>query len=109
MVELSNNVLQKGWVLFQSQGICLQQFGLGGGGFFFYTFRQRGSVWNGAFGPSHPRNYSVFQGAEPVTTSQPLPSHLCHVSSDREAGELWVQEGQSDRVSHAETRPQGQQ
>lgn len=35
MVELSNNVLQKGWVLFQSQGICLQQFGLGGGGFFF--------------------------------------------------------------------------
>lgn len=69
---------------------------------FFYTFRQRGSVWNSAFSPSNPRNYSVFQGPKPVTTSQPLPSHLCHVSSDREMGELWVQEGQKNRASHAQ-------
>lgn len=69
---------------------------------FFYTFRQRGSVWNSAFSPSNPRNYSVFQGPKPVTTSQPLPSHLCHVSSDREMGELWVQEGQKNGASHAQ-------
>lgn len=77
--------------------------------FFFFNFRQRGSVWNGAFSLSHPRNYSVFQGPEPVTTSQPLPNHLCHVSSDREVGELWVQEDQRDRVPDAEKPSTGSQ
>lgn len=84
---------------------------LGGGDgvffFFFYTFRQRGSVWNGAFSPSHLRNYSVFQGPEPVTASQPLPNHLCHVSSDREVGELWTPEGPSAGVSQAEKHSTG--
>lgn len=75
--------------------------------FFIYTFRQRGSVWNGAFSPSHLRHYSVFQGPEPVTASQPLPNHLCHVSSDREVGELWTLEGPSAGVSQAEKHSTG--